>query len=180
MGDSSVLTGKDTGKDLMLDRIQKHLFDIEKRKQSYRKDKSAREEFFIFRLGKEKLGINFRHVISIKNKYSSARLFKMPAQLEGIFGFRGEMLALFSMGKLLDIKEGRPESLMVFRDGEITIGCRIDSVESIRTLAAPVKFKPLPESAKSYSFINGMMPVENEKILHMDVESLLKSNSVRI
>ncbi len=180
MGDSSVLTGKGTGKDLILDRIQKHLLDIEKRKQSYRKDKSSREEFFIFRLGKEKLCINFRHVVSIKKKYSSTRLFKMPAQLEGIFGFRGEILALFSLGKLLGIQEGRPKSLMVFRDGEIKIACRIDSVEAVRSLAIPVEFQPLPESAKSYSFINGMLPVENEKILHMDVESLLKSDSVRI
>jgi len=180
MGDSSVLTGKDTGRNLILDRIQKHLFDIEKRKQSYRKDKSDREEFFIFRLGKEKLGISFRHIISIKKKYSSTRLFKMPEQLEGIFGFRGEILALFSLGKLLGIKDGSPEILMVFRYGEITIGCRIDSVESIRYLPAPVEFRPLPESAKDYSFMDGMLPVENENILHLDVESLLESQSVRI
>jgi len=180
MGDSSVLIEKDTGGDLILDRIQKHLFDIEKRKQSYRKDKSDREEFFIFRLGKDKLGISFRHVISIRKKYSSSRLFKMPEQLEGIFGFRGEILALFSLGKLLGIKEGSPEILMVFHDGEITIGCRIDSVESIRYLPAPVEFRPVPESAKGYSFMDGMLPVENENILHLDVKSLLESQSVRI
>jgi len=180
MGDSSVLIGKDTGGDLILDKIQKHLFNIEKRKQSYRKDKSDREEFFVFRLGKENLGINFRYVISIRKKYSAARLFKMPEQLEGIFGFRGEILALFSLGKLLGIKEDSPEILMVFHYGELTIGCRIDSVESIRCLPAPVEFQPLPESAKGYSFMDGMLPVENENILRLDVKSLFESQDVRI
>ncbi len=171
--------------DPVFDKIKKNLLELDKRKKDIKKDSAVHENFFIFSLCGKSFAIGFKNVAAIKSKYFSSILFKMPEHLAGIFSFQGEILSILRLEKIIGLKgaaEGR--ILMVIGKKDLKIGLLIDSVDTVCSLKPPVSLIK-PGKAKSgadldLDHVDGILPFENNDILHLDVESLFESNLIWI
>ncbi|MEE8484915.1 MAG: chemotaxis protein CheW, partial [Nitrospinota bacterium] len=141
--------------------------------------------FFIFSLCGKRFAIGFKDVAAIKSKYFSSILFKMPEHLAGIFSFQGEILSILRLEKIIGL-EGAADGrvLMIIGKKDLKLGLFIDSVDSVCSLKPPVSFIK-PGKAKSgpkldLDHIGGILPFENNDILHLDVESLFESKLIWI
>jgi len=174
----SVVTGKK--KNVVFEKIQARLLELEKRKLQVSQKGAKKAEYFVFRLAGMLFAIDFCFVGTSASKYFLTRLFRMPPQLAGIFSHEGEILALFHLDLLMGLPQTGGSFLVMLESPALKVGILVDEIELPMELNPPVVVGGIGAGEKVPAFVDGYLPLEGKKIFHLDVEALLKSEKVWI
>ncbi len=164
----------------IFERVQARLIEMENRKREIALHKTAKEEFFVFQLGGIRFAAEFAYVGTSASKFFFTPLFHMPEQLAGIFSYEGGVHTLFHLDLLMGLPPSQPKLLVVFESHELKIGVLVDEIESPVELDLAARINAIGEGEEAPPFVDGYLPFAGERIFHLDVEALLKSEKVWI
>lgn len=134
-------------------------------------------EFLCFKLGEEEYCIEVSITSEIIKPKEITEVPKSPDFILGVFSIRGEVLPLFDIKKLLNIKDNmvaiRPRFIIInFQNDKV--GICVDEITSIRKF--PLKaIEPTPiniQGAKK-EFIKGIVIINEKTLRILDIEKIM-------
>lgn len=103
------------------------------------KQSRGERQLVVFALGKESYGVEITSVREIINMQRITPLPEAPAFMEGVINLRGRVVPVIDLRKRLGLpvsEAGHETRIMVVEVGQTAVGCIVDAVWEVLTIAA--------------------------------------------
>ncbi|MGC8820238.1 MAG: chemotaxis protein CheW [Fervidobacterium sp.] len=138
-------------------------------------------KFLTFHLGEEVFAINIMKVERVKEYEKTTKIPNIADFVEGIINLMGEIVPIINLRKkfmLEDFQNKEKTKIIVVKlDNGKKVGFLVDDVREVLTVTEDMIDEP-PSHAGGISnvkFISGVIKLENEMILTLEVDNLLTS-----
>lgn len=136
------------------------------------------ERHIIFSLGKDQLALRLTAVREVIGNAKTTPLPKAAAFIKGVLNLRGKIVSVVDLRAKLGREKAAdtPETAIIILDqpGDGTIGIMVDSVDRVVHFdGAQVSSTDSMPAGFSSRMISGIVRVENELVLVLNVESAL-------
>lgn len=139
---------------------------------------SEEVKILIFRLGEQCFAADIKEVERILNYEEPTRLPDSEDYLEGVINYQEGVLPVINLGKKFGIEDNASKekaSIIVARDGDTTLGIKVDSVNEVVTMN-PNQLEDTPGISSSISkrYIRGIIKDKEKNVITL----LLKLNEL--
>ena len=137
----------------------------------------------IFRMGKEKYGLDMEHLKKVMWAENITRIPGLPPHILGIINIRGEIISVVDMKMLLGLPHETAEkpSIMITSDQGMETGLLVDSVDGIIDLPALSIDPPMITFEKEYlDLIDGEARIDETILIVLNYEKLMQSDMMDI
>ncbi len=146
-------------------------------KKSDRKEQTEEEEYLCFKLGEEEYCLEIKYASEITKSKDITDVPKASDFILGVFAIRGEVLPLFDIKKLLDIKQHiistKARFVIVNFNGD-KVGICVDEITMIRKIPPTLlEQTPINIQGAKKEFIKGIAIVGGNTLRIIDIEKVL-------
>lgn len=140
-------------------------------------------KYIVFRLGKEKYGMNISCINGIEQEYEIVPVPNAPESISGIINLRGNVIPVYSLKDRfgMDPKvDSATKSLLVTNSSGTTLAYEIDEVIGIELMEeSNVVQMPFVASNDQTAFMKKVLHVGKDIVIVIDVDCVL-SEEVRV
>ncbi len=134
-------------------------------------------EYICFKLGEEEYCLEVAIANEIIKPIEITEVPKSPDFILGVFSIRGEVLPLFDIKKLLDIKDTtisiKPRFIIVNFNND-KVGICVDEISSIRKISSKtIESTPINIQGAKKEFIKGIAIIDNKTLRILDIEKIM-------
>ncbi|KAF2961602.1 chemotaxis protein CheW [Fervidobacterium sp. 2310opik-2] len=138
-------------------------------------------KFLTFHLGKEIFAINIMKVERVKEYEKTTKMPNIAEYVEGIINLMGEIVPIINLRKkfmLPDFENKEKTKIIVVKlENNKKVGFLVDDVREVLTVTEDKIDEPPAHigGMSNVKFISGVIKLENEMILTLEVDNLLTS-----
>jgi purine-binding chemotaxis protein CheW len=142
--------------------------------------------YLSFRLGEELFAVNVAKVLEILEVTKITKVPKSPDYMRGVINLRGSVLPVidtrvkFDMRQTTDTVDTCIMVLNIEMDKDILVlGALVDAVQEVLEIGAE-QIKPAPSIGSKYKseFIDGMVKIDQQFIMLLNMDRVLSSNEL--
>ncbi|MCX7991102.1 MAG: chemotaxis protein CheW [Proteobacteria bacterium] len=146
-------------------------------KKLAKKESEDAIEYLCFKLGEEEYCLEVSIANEIIKPKEITEVPKSPDFILGVFSIRGEVLPLFDIKKLLNIKEQtvsiRPRFIIINLNND-KVGICVDEITAIRKLSAKnIEQTPINIQGAKKEFIKGIAIIDGKTLRILDIEKIM-------
>lgn len=140
------------------------------------------EQFLTFEVGSELFAIPILSVQEIRSWEKVSQIPKTQAHILGVINLRGNVVPVLDVRTRLGLEQRgvTPTTVVIVvrvddgRQKPATVGCVVDSVSDVMTIAAD-QVKPAPDTCGSVDshFISGVTTIDDRLLLMLDIARLI-------
>ncbi|MCK5535648.1 MAG: purine-binding chemotaxis protein CheW [Bacteroidales bacterium] len=144
------------------------------------------ESFLSFGLSDENFAISVHKVLEVLEKQKVSRIPKTPAYIEGVINFRGEILPVIKTREKFNMpSQAHDEKYVIIvleldiNDKKVILGAVADEVRDVLEIDKN-EIKDVPEIGTDYdtSFLDGMLKVEDNFLMFLNVDKIFSENEI--
>lgn len=148
---------------------------------------SQSQVYLSFNIGNELFAINVLKVLEVLQKQIITPIPNAPDYILGIINFRGDVVPVFNTRQKFNLKSLEDTEsfavvvLEMLKNNEpYRIGATVDKVKDVITINDE-EIKPVPPMNSSFNieFISGIVRLEQEFILIIDVDKVFSKNEIQ-
>lgn len=140
---------------------------------------NEQERFLVFTLGKEIFAIPLLSVREVIGVPETTPIPQMPNYFVGVMNLRGSVVTILDLRLKFNIKPQptKEEAVLVMEMGSYLLGGIVDSVKSVLSVDRE-KIMPPPqlEGSKTAQYVTGVIQVENQLVLVLDIIKALSQS----
>ena len=135
-------------------------------------------ELALFHIGDMLCGLDTRHVQEINHNFEITPVHRAPDYVRGVINLRGEIITVIDLHCKFNMPPGEAHDdiqVVVVRYEEECIALLVDSIYDV--VNAPrfeISVPPSNVDGISGAFINGVFRMENDLVIVLDLDELLK------
>lgn len=154
-----------------------------KKKKEYEVEQEEQLQIVDFVVNKEHFGADILRIKEIDLYESYTQVPDVPEFIEGFIIIRSEIVPLIDLRKRFYGKDGEVNldtRIIVAMVGTTMVGFVVDAVSRVMTIPKKIITKtPRIMSKVDVDYIQGVVPLENEKILLIDFDKVLSKSKKR-
>jgi purine-binding chemotaxis protein CheW len=136
------------------------------------------KQFLTFKVDNEEYGVDIMTVREIKGWTETTRLPNSPEFMRGVMNLRGIIIPIFDLHARFcnKLTEATAKNVVIILAiGERNFGILVDAVSDILTVdSSEVKPAPEIETKMDYSFITGLISLENRMVVLLATDNLFE------
>ncbi|TYQ16104.1 UNVERIFIED_CONTAM: purine-binding chemotaxis protein CheW [Acetivibrio alkalicellulosi] len=142
------------------------------------------EQYIIFQLNNDYLGIKLDHVKEIINIDTVFKIPNTPNYIEGLINLRDKVYTLFNLRKFFNLTtidinlEENTSKILIVNIHSLSIGLKVDIVNEI-TIIDESSINPPSESSCYYNYLAGWAQIDDREILILNLPSLIKTKNTQ-
>jgi purine-binding chemotaxis protein CheW len=134
-------------------------------------------EAIVVRLGLGRFAADLASVAEVGRVPEITRIPRVPAWLAGVANWRGRILPILDLRRLLGAQAAQPSRasrLLVLTERGIVVGVLVDAVEDTITLGADVAPVPAGLPDEAVGLLRGQLVRNNGPVAVLDVEAVMR------
>lgn len=134
-------------------------------------------KFIVFRLGKEKYGMNLMYVNGIEQDYHIIPVPNAPEGIKGIINLRGAVIPVYSLRERFGMEpdvDDSSKSLLVTLSSNTLLAYEVDAVLGIEEMASEnVNKMPFVASNEENLFMEQVLHINQDIVIAINVNKVL-------
>lgn len=134
----------------------------------------AEQQFVIFKLGKERYGVNIENVSSISESMAINPVPNADERIKGIVNLRGEIIPVINMKKYFGYSETEEDEntrIIIYDSGKSVIGFHVDDASQVvRIDEQQIEKAPEIIKGEGREFIEGVGKLNGEIIILLKLD----------
>jgi purine-binding chemotaxis protein CheW len=138
------------------------------------------KQYIGFMLGKELYGIEITVVKTIERMMTITSIPKAQAYVEGVVNFRGEVIPVINLSKVLEIKANTNEDarILFVELKNVLVGLMVDLVTEVIKVDESV-IDNVPSITKEGDFMEGIAKLEDKLMILLNPSKLFSSMDIQ-
>jgi len=136
----------------------------------------AEKQFVVFRLHKERYGVDIKNVSSISEYVEITKIPTADALIEGVINLRGEIIPVVSLKRKFNFPDAAADSetrIIIYKSGKNVVGFLVDEASQVINLdTADIEATPDIIRAADREYIEGIGKIDGRIILLLDLDRM--------